>query len=197
MRIIAGSLKGRRLKAPAWDGLRPTSDRLRETLFNILAQRIPGARVLDGYAGTGAVGIEARSRGAADVVFVEQDPRAASLVAENLAHCGLSEGCAIIRADIGRIQRLLGARRFDLILLDPPYAEPDLEATVARAGEWLAAGGLIVLEHARRRSTPVDAGGLMRTRVVNSGDSALSFYERNPAADAAGGEGRPPDHDPA
>ena len=76
MRIIAGTLKGRRLEAPAWDGLRPTSDKLRETLFNVLAPRTRGARVLDGYAGTGALGIEALSRGAAEVVFVDSDPRA-------------------------------------------------------------------------------------------------------------------------
>ena len=84
MRVIAGRLKGRRLKAPAWDGVRPTSDKLRETLFNILAPRIEGARVLDGFAGTGAVGIEAISRGAAQVTFVEHDRRAVALIEENL-----------------------------------------------------------------------------------------------------------------
>jgi 16S rRNA (guanine966-N2)-methyltransferase len=82
MRIIAGTLKGRRLRTPAWEGLRPTSDRLRETLFNILADRVAGGSVLDGYAGTGAVGIEALSRGASAVVFVERDRRAAALIAE-------------------------------------------------------------------------------------------------------------------
>ena len=102
MRVIAGSLKGRRLKAPTWDGLRPTSDKLRETLFNILAPRIAGARVLDGYAGTGALGIEAISRGAAMVTFVESDRRAQALIAENLAHCGVESGYAIIRATVAR-----------------------------------------------------------------------------------------------
>jgi 16S rRNA (guanine966-N2)-methyltransferase len=188
MRVIAGSLKGRRLKTPGWDGLRPTSDRLRETLFNILAQRTAGARVLDGYAGTGAVGIEARSRGASEVVFVERDARAATLIEDNLAHCGVTSGCAIMRADIGRLPDPFGARRFDLILLDPPYAEPDLEAVVARAGAWLAVDGLLVLEHARRREAPVAAGGLTRTRVVPSGDSALSFYQRT-SAEAGRGSG--------
>ena len=181
MRIISGSLKGRRLKTPRWDGLRPTSDRLRETLFNILAPRVAGARVLDGYAGTGAVGLEAHSRGAAEVVFVERDPRAAALISENLAHCGVTSGCAIMRADIGRLRDPFGARGFDLILLDPPYAEPDLEAVVARAGAWLAAGGLLVLEHARRRAAPLVVADLTRTRLVPSGDSALSFYERTAA----------------
>jgi 16S rRNA (guanine(966)-N(2))-methyltransferase RsmD len=181
MRIISGSLKGRRLKTPAWEGLRPTSDRLRETLFNILAQRVAGARVLDGYAGTGAVGLEAHSRGASDVVFVERDPRAAALIAENLGHCGVTKGCAIMRADLGRLAEPFGARRFDHILLDPPYAEPDLQAVLARAAGWLAADGLLVLEHARRRAAPLAAGDLTRTRVVQSGDSALSFYQRSAA----------------
>src|SRR5919201_5385272 len=108
MRVIAGRFKGRLLKAPSWEGLRPTSDKLRETLFNILAPRIVGARVLDGYAGTGAVGIEAISRGASHVTFVERDPRAQALVAENLAHCGVGDGYVIIRASIDRALAALG-----------------------------------------------------------------------------------------
>src|SRR5688572_6228519 len=126
MRIIAGSLKGRRLKAPTWEGLRPTSDKLRETLFNILAPRIAGARVLDGYAGTGATGIEALSRGAASVTFVERDRRAQALIAENLARCGVEEGYAIIRAEMARaIDELRAAgSTFDIALLDPPYGQP-------------------------------------------------------------------------
>src|SRR5580765_7042969 len=98
MRIISGEFKGRRLNAPKWDGLRPTSDKLRETLFNIVAQQIPNARVLDAYAGTGAIGIEGLSRGAAHVTFADRDPRALKLVAENLALCGVSDRYVIIRA---------------------------------------------------------------------------------------------------
>src|SRR5882672_7787597 len=97
MRVIAGRFKGRRLKTPDWDGLRPTSDKLRETLFNILAARIDGARVLDGYAGTGAVGIEAISRGASHVTFVERDARAATLIEANLKACGIEGGYTIRR----------------------------------------------------------------------------------------------------
>ncbi len=178
MRVIAGAFKGRRLQAPAWPGLRPTSDRLRETLFNILAPRIAGAQVLDGYAGTGAVGIEALSRGAAHVTFVEQDRRAQALVTENLAHCGISERYAIIRAGVApALERLrIGGSMFDLVLLDPPYAEaPD--AVLGAAGEIVAPGGLVVLEHARRRHAPESAGRLTRVREVGAGDSALSFFE--------------------
>src|SRR5262245_47716115 len=100
MRVIAGRYKGRRLKAPTWEGLRPTSDKLRETLFNILAPRLAGARVLDGYAGTGAVGIEALSRGAAHVMFVEKNRRAAALIEENLRACGIEADYTIEYGDV-------------------------------------------------------------------------------------------------
>ncbi len=190
MRIIAGSLKRRRLRTPAWEGLRPTSDRLRETLFDILAGRVAGARVLDGYAGTGAVGIEALSRGASAVVFVDRDRRAAALIAENLRHCGVSDGYAIIRAEIARVSRPAGSPPFDVIVLDPPYDEADLLACVTCAAPWLADGGVLVLEHARRRTSPPSAGRLILTRVVTSGDSALSFYRHGSAeAPTAGGSG--------
>lgn len=191
LRIIAGALKGRRLESPSWEGLRPTSDRLRETLFNIVAPRLEGAHVLDGYAGTGAIGIEAISRGAARVVFVERDPRAVRLIAENLARCGVENGYAIIRADLARLAAPGGERGFDVIVLDPPYADPESDAVVARAGAWLAAGGTLVLEHARRRSAPLVAGPLRHSRTVPSGDSALSFYEPTAAPLPAGGETTP------
>ena len=191
MRVISGQFKGRRLKSPKWDGLRPTSDRLRETLFNVLGNQVAGAFVLDGYAGTGAVGIEAYSRGASGVVFVERDGRAAALIAENLRHCGISEGCAIMRADIGRLGQPGGTRRFDVILLDPPYQDADLGSCVRRAAPWLAAGGLLVLEHARRRVSPHRAGDLTRTRVVHSGDSALSFYRHDSVGASMAGDDAP------
>ena len=182
MRVIAGALKGRRLKPPTWEGLRPTSDKLRETLFNILAPRIAGARFLDGYAGTGAVGIEALSRGALSVTFVESDRRAEALIGENLAHCGVENGYAIIRDTVARAIDQLDAAAFgpyelfDIVWLDPPYDErPD--AVLAAAGVLMAPDGLLVLEHARRVPPPETAGGLVRVRQVASGDSTLSFYE--------------------
>ncbi|HEY3042498.1 MAG TPA: 16S rRNA (guanine(966)-N(2))-methyltransferase RsmD [Vicinamibacterales bacterium] len=179
MRVIAGSLKGRRLKAPDWDGLRPTSDKLRETLFNILAPRIAGARVVDAYAGTGAVGIEALSRGAAEVTFVEQDRRAQALIAENLARCGIATGYNIVRAGALRaFQSLDTDAAFDVILLDPPYAAGDAEVAgvLAAAGAHVTANGVVVLERGRRRPAPDTAGNLFRSRDVISGASALTFY---------------------
>jgi 16S rRNA (guanine(966)-N(2))-methyltransferase RsmD len=171
MRVIAGELKGRRLKTPKWDGLRPTSDKLRETLFNVIAARVPGARVLDFYAGTGAVGIEALSRGAAHVTFVDDDARAARLIAENLRHCGVTNRYAIIRA-----LQSLPAESFELAVLDPPYDVPDLTASIGAAEPLMAPGGLLVLEHARRRQVPDEVGRLRKTRDLISGDSALAFY---------------------
>jgi 16S rRNA (guanine966-N2)-methyltransferase len=186
MRVIAGTLKGRQLKAPAWEGLRPTSDKLRETLFNVLAARVAGARVLDGYAGTGAVGIEALSRGAAHVTFVERDRRASALIEENLAQCGVTSGYAIIRAPADRAVATLQADPalvpFDIILLDPPYDQPPgrVLVDVGSHNRLLAPGGILVLEHARREPSPDAAGHFARTRLLTSGDSALSFYACQP-----------------
>ena len=178
MRIVAGTLKGRRLLSPSWDGLRPTSDRLRETLFNIVASRAQDARVLDAFAGTGAVGIEALSRGAAHVTFVESDRRAVELIRRNLAACRVRDAYTMIPVPFAvAVQRLEGAE-FDLVLLDPPYAAEDVDDVVRAAGDWLAPGGWLVLEHGAARSAPEAAGAVERFRVVRAGDSALSFYRR-------------------
>ena len=176
MRIIAGTHKGRTLKTPKWEGLRPTSDKLRETLFNILAPRIDGARVLDVFAGSGAVALEALSRGAAAATCIDSDRRAAKLIEENAALCGERNRCAIIRDVVERaLRRPVPGGPFDIIVLDPPYDYAALDAAVQDAGSQRAAGGLVVLEHATR-VTPPAAAGLALTRTVKSGDSALSFY---------------------
>jgi 16S rRNA (guanine966-N2)-methyltransferase len=184
VRIISGSLKGRRLKTPTWGGLRPTSDKLRETLFNIVAPRVSQARVLDAYAGTGAIGIEALSRGAAHVAFVDMDPKALALIRENLTLCGVADRYVIIRARLGSGGSALAwspaPEYFDLAVLDPPYDEPDLGAAIRAAEPLVAAGGLLVLEHARRRPAPEAEAGLSCVREVASGDSALAFYQRVP-----------------
>lgn len=162
--------------------MRPTSDKLRETLFNVVAPRVEGARVLDGYAGTGAVGLEALSRGAAHVTFVERDRRAAARVAANVRLCGVERGCAIIRAGFEEAARsALPAGAFDLVFLDPPYDARGLDAIVTAAARLVAPGGLLVLEHARRVPAPARAGRLERVREVRSGDSALALYERSDA----------------
>lgn len=175
MRIIAGDFKGRRLARPPASGLRPTSDKLRETLFNILASRVKGARVLDLFAGTGALGLEALSRGAAEAVFVERDPRAIAVMADNIARCGVEERARIVRAAVERAaDRVPG--NFDLILADPPYDLADPGRLLGSFSARLVPGGLLVLEHARRRQVPDRLGDLVRTRSVVSGESALALF---------------------
>lgn len=178
MRIVAGSLKGRRLEGPDWEGVRPTSDSLRETLFNVLGPTVSGARVMDVFAGTGAVGLEALSRGAASVAFVEHDARAIGLLKRNIAHCGAEKACVIIRDDFmkTRAQRMDSPTRYDLVFLDPPYELPAIEHALATAALRTMPGGRIVIEHSRRRSLPEAVPGAARYRVLEAGDSALSFY---------------------
>jgi 16S rRNA (guanine966-N2)-methyltransferase len=179
VRIIAGTLKGRRLQAPTWDGLRPSSDKLRETLFNVLAPRMEGARFLDGFAGTGAVGIEALSRGAAHVTFIERDPRACRLIEENARRCGLTGGYTILRGGVVETARRETLGPFDLVFLDPPYADKYVDDATAAAMPWLAGAGRLVLEHATRdRVAPVPGAQLLRT--LRSGDTSLSFFEPLP-----------------
>jgi 16S rRNA (guanine966-N2)-methyltransferase len=188
MRIIAGHLKGRRLLAPRGSAVRPTSDALRETLFNVLGETVAGARVLDAYAGTGALGLEALSRGARHVTFVERHRMTAGVIDRNVAALGVQNACAIIRADFAASPH--GAARpawaqpgFDLVLLDPPYDAADLAGLVERAAPLLVPGGRLVLEHSRRRESPELATGVRRTRVLTAGDSALSFYVTAPVPD--------------
>jgi 16S rRNA (guanine966-N2)-methyltransferase len=188
MRIIAGSFKGRRLRAPTWDGLRPTSDKLRETLFNIVMARLPDARVLDVFAGSGAVGLESLSRGATRAVFIEQDPRAAALIAENAALCGASDRCVIIRDSALRaLQRPIDVDFFDLVVLDPPYAFEPLGVVIGAAARHLAPGGLLILEHASRRAVPL-VEGTRQVRTVRSGDSALTMFIRGERGTGGFGE---------
>lgn len=176
MRIIAGTHKGRVLQSPTWDGLRPTSDRLRETLFNVLGPEVEQARLLDVCAGTGAIALEALSRGAASATCLESDARSVALIAANAAHCGLEKRCIIVHGmapDAVTGARLGGP--FDLIVLDPPYAAPWLEEAVRRAAVLLGPGGRLALEHASKRAAP-EVAGLVLERTRRAGDSALSTY---------------------
>ena len=176
MRIIAGANKGRALKAPAWDGLRPTSDKLRETLFNIVAPHIENARVLDVFAGSGAIALEALSRGAAAAVCIENDRRAVRLIEENRERCRETDRCVIIRDTVERaLEGPLPGGPFDLIVLDPPYDFTHMEQVLIGAAEQRAPGAILVLEHASR-AVPPQPAGLAISRTVRSGDSSLTFY---------------------
>ncbi len=190
MRIIAGSYRSRTLTAPPGLSTRPTSDRLRETLFNVLAPRIEGAAFLDLYAGSGAVGIEALSRGAARVEFVERASAALSVLRANLARLGVAEGFRIHNQSVGGFLRLLKAGAgFDLVFLDPPYdADREYEATLGLLGGdsvgVLASGALVIAEHRRKEMLQDQYGKLARTRLLEQGDAALSFYAIGPVSPA-------------
>lgn len=184
MRIIAGEFRSRKLEAPAGTATRPTSDRLRETLFNVLAPRIEGAAFLDLYAGSGAVGIEALSRGAARAYFVEEAPPALDALRQNLARLVLEKKCRIqaggVSAFLRRV-RLGASLRFDLVFLDPPWdAFGEYEATLGLLGgaacALLAQGASVIAEHRRKQILAASYGMLHRARTLEQGDAALSFY---------------------
>ena len=144
----------------------------------MLADTVIGARVLDGFAGTGAVGIEAISRGAVHVTFVERDPRAVDLIGENLTRCGVTGGYTIRRADMAAADPAGLAAAFDVVFLDPPYMMAPDEAVDAMA-RAVAPGGRLVIEHARRGVLAASIAGLLLTRTLTAGDSALSFYRHD------------------
>ncbi|MFY9746267.1 MAG: 16S rRNA (guanine(966)-N(2))-methyltransferase RsmD [Acidobacteriaceae bacterium] len=187
MRVIAGEYRSRVLHAPRGLDTRPTSDRLRETLFNVLAPRIEGAVFLDLYAGSGAVGIEALSRGAREAIFVEQAEAALRIIRSNLAALRIQGNYALEPRSVGAgLRRLTEAgRHVDLVFLDPPYARVDEYAATlnllgAECGGVLAAGALVVAEHEKRRELDKQYGKLVRYRLLKQGDGALSFYRAQP-----------------
>lgn len=185
-RVIAGSARGIRLQAPG-PGTRPFGDRVKQTLFAILEPDLPGARVLDLFAGSGAGGIEALSRGAAAAVFVERDPAAVSVIQANLRATGL-EGAPraiVLRADVGLFMGRLAEEHlaFDIVLVDPPYAEMELRERVLL---WLGApvvpslkpGARIVVKHFWRDQPPPVIGLLASERARRFGETTLTFYRR-------------------
>ena len=182
MRIIAGKLRGRRLKSPPTLDARPTSDRLRETLFNILAPRIEGARFLDLCAGSGAIGIEALSRGAIHTTFVDRSRSMVTLIKSNLVLCQFSDTAATVvvsEADsfLKRFDKSSSVR-WDIIYFDPPY-DSDYTMTLNFLGAHralLSAAGIVVVEHSHRNELADTFGELHRYRLLKQGDSRLSFF---------------------
>jgi len=188
MRIIAGTYRSRTLLAPAGMATRPTSDRLRETLFNVLAPRIEGAAFLDLYAGSGAVGIEALSRGAGRVEFVERAPAALVVLRGNLAKLGVAAGFRIHEGSVGTVLRRMkpsadvaSGAAFDVVFIDPPYdAAGEYAATLNMLGGpqsgLLAPGAIVIAEHRKKERLEDKYNALERTRILEQGDAALSFY---------------------
>ena len=185
MRIIAGEYRSRTLEAPAGLATRPTSDRLRETLFNVLTAGNPDALVgtvwMDLYAGTGAVGIEALSRGAKQVLFVENSARAVKVIGRNLSSLEIADSYRILSDELSAIFWRLEKEHFtaDVVFLDPPYAkreayEETLTALAESSVVW--AMSLVIAEHEKKFDLGSDFGSLRRVRKLVQGDSAVSFY---------------------
>jgi len=182
VRIGGGDFRGRSVKAPSGRKTRPTSGRLKKSLFDILAPGLPGARVLDLFAGAGAVGIEALSRGAAHVTFVERNRRALKIIQVNLDSLGLSAQATLVPKDAGAALALLRNRgeRFNVIFVDPPYAHAGHAALLGKisAASMLEEGGRLVVEHHHKTELPERTGALERVREVRAGETRLSFYAR-------------------
>ena len=194
MRVVAGRAGGRRLRVPAGAGLRPTADRTKEALFSMIESLLlwgrpdadvgtpelwAGLRVADLYAGSGALGIEALSRGAASAAFFERDRGALAAIAENLRATGLADRATVVPGDLGQtLDRLPSG--LELVLLDPPYADPTISAILARlaASPGLAPDAIVALEHGQRLAPPGTLGALVLQRSRRHGDTVLTLYAR-------------------
>lgn len=180
MRVIGGSLRGRRLRSPEGEGTRPTADRVREALFSIIAREVSGADVLDAYAGTGAVGIEALSRGARTALFVESRRAVCTLLARNVEDLGLEERSRVVAEPFARAAVRLGEEgaAFDIVFLDPPYGPVELPSALG----WIASkrllrtGGVLVAEHDTRLALPEREGALAIVRRYRYGGTTLSLF---------------------
>src|ERR1700761_851116 len=186
MRVIAGEFRSRRLETPRGMGTRPTSDKLRETLFNVLGASVAGAKFVDLYAGSGAVGIEAISRGAEFVWFAEKAPPAVAAIRANLRALKIAGGYALEDRGVAKLLESLAKNAradVDVVFLDPPYEAAEeyrrtMEFFGRHAAEVLAEDAVVIAEHARKSELAEAYGELKRVRVLEQGDAALSFYKR-------------------
>lgn len=189
MRIIAGKFRSRLLKSTKGMALRPTSDKLRETLFNVLGELVVDSRFADLFAGSGAVGIEALSRGAREATFVENHPPTAALIKKNLESLDIRKGVRVVASDALKALERLAAQpsaantQMDILFLDPPYKEMEqYQVVLAFLGDanLLAENAVVIAEHQRSLDLPETFGKLERVRVLRQGDAALTFYRFRP-----------------
>lgn len=192
MRVIAGRAKGRPLKAVPGDATRPTTDKVKEALFSMIGPFFDGERVLDLFAGTGGLGIEALSRGAGSAVFVDASPRSIEVVRRNLEAAGMTGQAEVYRNDAARAVKALERKgaSFDLIFLDPPYAMEDGDRLLAEIAErgLAAEGAVAVLEHASSRSYPERFERFERFKFAAYGEAALSIYRYTYAMEEGSGK---------
>ena len=180
MKVLAGALKGRRLETPRGTTTRPTADQVRIALMDTLTPRLPGARVLDLFAGAGGVGLEALSRGAAHATFVERDTRAVAALRANVETLGVAAQARVERADARvALERLAREEaRFDIVFLDPPYEDDTVTPTLERLGALplLAADGVVIAQHLTKRAPSAENGRLTAFRTRRFGETTLTFF---------------------
>ena len=179
MRILGGALRGRRVAGPSGTSTRPTAGRVKAALFNILSDRIPGARFLDLYAGTGLIGIEALSRGAGHVTFVESNPASSRVVKSNLRHCGYAHLADVRAVTASRFLKQPLQQPYDIVFVDPPYEAVE-ESTVLPllgGGAIIGTNGVVVIEHFHKVPLPVQVGRLVFVKSYRHGDTILSVYQ--------------------
>jgi len=183
LRIVGGSAKGRQLRSLRGRALRPTAARVRESVFAALGEQVQEARFLDLYAGAGAMGLEALSRGAAEAVFVESHGPAGRVIGENALRCGFEGQARVIVAPVARglarLRRKCAA--FDIIFLDPPYGRGEVEAAMGRIAQWarmVREGGVVICQHSRHEEMEAEIGSLVRMRRMRFGETIVDFYTR-------------------
>ena len=177
MRVSGGKGRGRKLRVPAGARVRPTSDKVKQALFNILGDRVQGAAFLDLYAGAGGIGIEALSRGAGRVIFVDTSRDSADCIRQNLDNMGIGEGAQVIQADVQAFLNKHG-ETYDIVFLDPPYAM-DLGPLLEQIGaaRVVKVDSLVIAEHFKKQPSPEQAGRLVLDREKHYGDTVLAFYK--------------------
>lgn len=180
MRIIAGTFGGRRLHPPKGTAIRPTADRVREAIFSIIGPVVTGAEVLDLFAGTGAMGLEALSRGASRATFVDQSRHAVQLIRSNVKVCHVSDRVRVFHGAVNQIIRRLAAQNeaFDLIFIDPPYGSNSIQQSLLILGEVVRTGTMVVAEHGSKNPLPVQMQEWSLTEERQYGDTTVSFYLR-------------------
>ncbi|USG67727.1 16S rRNA (guanine(966)-N(2))-methyltransferase RsmD [Brevibacillus ruminantium] len=193
MRVISGDHRGRKLAAVPGKGTRPTTDKIKESIFNMIGPYFSGGWALDLYAGTGGLGIEALSRGTDKCVFVERDPKAFGIVKQNVAACRLEERAELYRIDAARALKQLSKRNiaFDLVFLDPPYAHQQIadEIRQLQEGSMLAADAWVVAEHDSGLRLPEEIGGCYADRVSTYGETTITIYRFGGNSEAGSDEG--------
>ncbi len=182
MRIIGGEYRGRKIKQPEFETVRPTKDRIREAVFNIIAEKVPGSSVLDVFSGSGAYGIEALSRGAEKAVLIEKDERCCRVITENVRALGLEDRVRLMKGDaFGAIEELgQNKERFDLVFSDPPYSKDMAKKTLNSINHYdiVIASGLLVIEHHKGEELPAMEGGVFRLKQKVYKDTVISIYQR-------------------